>query len=114
MICETLQSVDVRCPALQRNSVPHKFWLLIVTILLELICLLLNSEQKRSCLLTSYNFSDVQVRQEEIKEELTKADLDRRVDLYLTETETIWMLDMPSVVVSVESEDAGRVLYVYR
>ncbi|KAF1425469.1 WD repeat-containing protein 78, partial [Spheniscus humboldti] len=67
-------------------------------------------EQKRSCLLTSCNFSDVQVRQEEIKEELTKADLDRRVDLYLTETETIWMLDMPSVVVSVESEDAGRVL----
>ncbi|NXW09730.1 WDR78 protein, partial [Fregetta grallaria] len=64
----------------------------------------------RSRLLTSYNFSDVQVRQEEIKEELTKADLDRRVDIYLTETETIWILDMPSVVVSVESEDAGRVL----
>ncbi|NXK12490.1 WDR78 protein, partial [Herpetotheres cachinnans] len=64
----------------------------------------------RSRLLTSYNFSDVQVRQEEIKEELTEADLDRRVDIYLTETETIWILDMPSVVVSVESEDAGRVL----
>ncbi|NXV92575.1 WDR78 protein, partial [Calonectris borealis] len=64
----------------------------------------------RSRLLTSYNFSDVQVRQQEIKEELTKADLDRRVDIYLTETETIWILDMPSVVVSVESEDAGRVL----
>ncbi|NXL46974.1 WDR78 protein, partial [Podilymbus podiceps] len=63
-----------------------------------------------TCLLTSYNFSDVQVRQEEIKEELTKEDLDRRVDLYLTETETIWILDMPSVVVSVEAEDAGRVL----
>ncbi|NXA23148.1 WDR78 protein, partial [Ibidorhyncha struthersii] len=64
----------------------------------------------RSHLLTSYNFSDVQVRQEEIKEELTKEDLDRRVDIYLTETETIWILDMPSVAVSVESEDAGRVL----
>ncbi|XP_059678210.1 dynein axonemal intermediate chain 4 [Gavia stellata] len=48
--------------------------------------------------------------QEEIKEELTKADLDRRVDIYLTETETIWILDMPSTAVSVESEDAGRVL----
>ncbi|XP_055671727.1 dynein axonemal intermediate chain 4 [Falco peregrinus] len=56
------------------------------------------------------SLSDVQVRQEEIKEELTEADLDRRVDIYLTETETIWILDMPSVVVSVESEDAGRVL----
>uniref|UniRef100_A0A8B9Z441 Dynein axonemal intermediate chain 4 n=1 Tax=Buteo japonicus TaxID=224669 RepID=A0A8B9Z441_9AVES len=66
-------------------------------------------EQKRSRLLTSYNFSDVQVRQEEIKE-WTNEDLDRRVDIYLTETETIWILDMPSVVVSVESEDAGRVL----
>ncbi|GAB0193266.1 dynein axonemal intermediate chain 4 [Grus japonensis] len=53
---------------------------------------------------------DVQVRREEIKEELTKEDLDRRVDIYLTETETIWILDMPSVVVSVESEDASRVL----
>ncbi|NXJ32466.1 WDR78 protein, partial [Ciconia maguari] len=63
-----------------------------------------------SRLLTSYNFSDVHVRQEEIKEELTKADLDRRVDIYLTETETFWILDMPSVAVSVESEDAGRVL----
>ncbi|XP_053929730.1 dynein axonemal intermediate chain 4 isoform X2 [Cuculus canorus] len=56
------------------------------------------------------SLSDVQVRQEEIKEELTKEELDRRVDIYLTETETLWMLDMPSVVVSVESEDAGRVL----
>ncbi|XP_042662508.1 dynein axonemal intermediate chain 4 isoform X2 [Tyto alba] len=58
---------------------------------------------------TTVSLSDVQVRREEIKEELTKEDLDRRVDIYLTETETIWILDMPSVVVSVESEDAGRV-----
>ncbi|XP_075615266.1 dynein axonemal intermediate chain 4 isoform X2 [Balearica regulorum gibbericeps] len=56
------------------------------------------------------SLSDVQVRREEIKEELTEEDLDRRVDIYLTETETIWILDMPSVVVSVESEDASRVL----
>ncbi|NXD71388.1 WDR78 protein, partial [Eolophus roseicapillus] len=54
---------------------------------------------------------DVQVRQEEIKEELTKADLDRRVDIYLTETETIWILVLPAVVMSTESEDAERVLY---
>ncbi|NXX89608.1 WDR78 protein, partial [Centropus bengalensis] len=53
---------------------------------------------------------DVQVRQEEIKEELTEEDLDRKVDIYLTETETMWMLDVPSVVMSVESEDAGKVL----
>ncbi|NWY52320.1 WDR78 protein, partial [Chionis minor] len=73
----------------------------------KFICRLFNFEQKMSRLLTSYNFSDVQ---EEIKEELSEEDLDRRVDIYLVETETIWMLDMPSVAVSVESEDAGRVL----
>nr|XP_038038631.1 dynein intermediate chain 4, axonemal isoform X3 [Anas platyrhynchos] len=56
------------------------------------------------------SLSDAQVRPEEIKEQLTEEDLDRRVDIYLTETETIWMLDMPSVVASVESEDAGRIL----
>lgn len=48
-----------------------------------------------------------------MKEELTKEDLDKRVDIYLTETETLWIFDMPSVMVSVEAEDAGRVQYVY-
>uniref|UniRef100_A0A672UTY2 WD repeat domain 78 n=1 Tax=Strigops habroptila TaxID=2489341 RepID=A0A672UTY2_STRHB len=59
---------------------------------------------------TTLSFPDVQVRQEEIKEELTEADLDRRVDIYLTETETIWILNLPAVVMSTESEDADRVL----
>ncbi|XP_062480427.1 dynein axonemal intermediate chain 4 isoform X1 [Pezoporus occidentalis] len=59
---------------------------------------------------TTISCPDVQVRQEEIKEELTEADLDRRVDIYLTETETIWILDLPAVVMSTESEDAERVL----
>ncbi|NXN45478.1 WDR78 protein, partial [Rhinoptilus africanus] len=59
---------------------------------------------------TTVSLSDVQGSKEEIKEEPTKEDLDRRVDIYLTETETIWILDMPSVAVSVESEDAGRIL----
>ncbi|XP_025930359.1 WD repeat-containing protein 78, partial [Apteryx rowi] len=58
---------------------------------------------------TNVSITDVQVRREEIKEQLTKEDLDRRVDIYLTETETIWIFDMPSVTVSVESEDAGKV-----
>ncbi|XP_061859906.1 dynein axonemal intermediate chain 4 [Colius striatus] len=53
---------------------------------------------------------DVQVKRGEIKEELTREDLDRRVDLYLTETETLWLFYMPVAVVSVESEEAGRVL----
>ncbi|XP_064003529.1 dynein axonemal intermediate chain 4 isoform X2 [Pogoniulus pusillus] len=53
--------------------------------------------------------TDMQVRQEEIKEQLTEEDLDRRVNLFLTETETLWILEKPSVVVSTESEDAARV-----
>ncbi|NXE99569.1 WDR78 protein, partial [Menura novaehollandiae] len=53
---------------------------------------------------------DVQVRQEELEEALTEADLDQRVDIYLSDTETLWMLDMPSAVVSTEAEEAGRVL----
>ncbi|NXG66327.1 WDR78 protein, partial [Hemiprocne comata] len=69
-----------------------------------------NAKQKRSCLLSSSNFSDVQMRQEEIEEELTEEDLDRRVDIYLTETETLWILEMAPVVVSTESEEAARVL----
>ncbi|NXW56259.1 WDR78 protein, partial [Eurystomus gularis] len=58
---------------------------------------------------TAVSSSDVQVRREETTEELTEEVLDRRVDIYLRETETLWMLDMPSVVVSAGSEDAGRV-----
>ncbi|NXI43275.1 WDR78 protein, partial [Galbula dea] len=67
-------------------------------------------EQQESAFLSSPYFSDVQVRQEEIKEELTEEDLDKRVDIYLTETETLWIMDMPSVVVSSEAEEAARVL----
>ncbi|XP_067996965.1 dynein axonemal intermediate chain 4 [Melanerpes formicivorus] len=52
---------------------------------------------------------DVQMRQGEIKEQLTEEDLDRRVDVFLTETETLWILEKPSVVVSAESEDAARI-----
>ncbi|XP_030429513.1 WD repeat-containing protein 78 isoform X2 [Gopherus evgoodei] len=58
---------------------------------------------------TAISLSDVQVRRDEIKEQLTKEDIDKRVDIYLTETETIWLLDMPTVMMSVESEDAEKV-----
>ncbi|XP_067419436.1 dynein axonemal intermediate chain 4 isoform X3 [Emydura macquarii macquarii] len=58
---------------------------------------------------TAISLSDVQVRRDEIREQLTKEDIDKRVDIYLTETETIWILDMPTVMVSIESEDAEKV-----
>ncbi|NXA66410.1 WDR78 protein, partial [Mohoua ochrocephala] len=41
---------------------------------------------------------------------LTEAELEQRVDLYLSETDTLWMLDLPTAVVSTEAEEAGRVL----
>ncbi|XP_071605982.1 dynein axonemal intermediate chain 4 isoform X2 [Heliangelus exortis] len=56
---------------------------------------------------TTAGLAGVQVRQGEM---LTEEDLDRRVDIYLTETETLWILDMSPAVVSTESEDAARIL----
>uniref|UniRef100_A0A674JV03 Uncharacterized protein n=1 Tax=Terrapene triunguis TaxID=2587831 RepID=A0A674JV03_9SAUR len=76
---------------------------------LQLSFPLLILEQKNIFIFTLYNLTDVQVRRDEIKEQLTKEDIDKRVDIYLTETETIWLLDMPTVMMSVESEDAEKV-----
>ncbi|NXY09789.1 WDR78 protein, partial [Pteruthius melanotis] len=41
---------------------------------------------------------------------LTEAELEQRVDIYLSETDTLWMLDLPTAVVSTEAEEAGGVL----
>lgn len=41
---------------------------------------------------------------------LTEAELEQRVDVYLSETDTLWMLDLPTAVVSTEAEEAVRVL----
>ena len=46
---------------------------------------------------------------EPVKEELTDKDLEKIVDLTLTETETIWLLDMPGVCCSTESEEAAGI-----
>ncbi|XP_060132812.1 dynein axonemal intermediate chain 4 isoform X3 [Zootoca vivipara] len=54
-------------------------------------------------------FIDVQVRREEVPEPLTKGDLEKRVDIFLTETETIWLFDMPTVMLSTEAEEADSV-----
>lgn len=53
--------------------------------------------------------TDVQARREEVKEQVREDIMDRVMDSYLTETETIWMLDIPGVSVSVDSEDAEAV-----
>lgn len=44
-----------------------------------------------------------------MKETLTEDDLDKVVNLTLTETETIWLLDMPGTSVSNEAEEAAKI-----
>ncbi|KAK2889218.1 hypothetical protein Q8A67_014593 [Cirrhinus molitorella] len=57
----------------------------------------------------SSSLTDVQTRREKVKEQVREDIMDRVVDCYLTETETIWLLDIPAVSVSVDSEDAEAV-----
>lgn len=64
------------------------------------------------CILLCLLHSDIQVRKEEVKEQVREDILDSVVDCYLTETETIWLLDIPAVSVSVDSEDAEAVKWV--
>ncbi|NXO46006.1 WDR78 protein, partial [Locustella ochotensis] len=61
----------------------------------------INLEQQGCC------FSAVQ---EEGEAALTEAELEQRVDIFLSETDTLWMLDLPTAVVSTEAEEAARVL----
>ncbi|XP_048354869.1 dynein axonemal intermediate chain 4 isoform X2 [Sphaerodactylus townsendi] len=51
---------------------------------------------------------DVQVRREEMQEPVAKEELEKVVDIYLTETETIWIFDMPTIMVSSEAEEADK------
>ncbi|XP_070602220.1 dynein axonemal intermediate chain 4 isoform X2 [Erythrolamprus reginae] len=55
---------------------------------------------------TISSFTDVQVRREEMLEQLTKQDLEKTVDILLTETETIWIFNMPTVMISSEAEES--------
>ncbi|NWI00409.1 WDR78 protein, partial [Tichodroma muraria] len=48
--------------------------------------------------------------QEEGEAALTEAELEQRVEIFLSETDTLWMLDVPTALVSTEAEEAGRVL----
>ena len=49
------------------------------------------------------------VVRQDVKEDLTEEDLEKIVTFNLTETETIWLLDMPGICVSTESEEAAVV-----
>ncbi|XP_067314517.1 dynein axonemal intermediate chain 4 [Pseudorasbora parva] len=57
----------------------------------------------------SNSLTDDQARREEVKEMKREDVLDSSVDCYLIETETIWLLDIPAVSVSIDSEEAEAV-----
>ena len=48
-------------------------------------------------------------KRQEVQEVPTEDDLGNVVDIVLTETDTIWMLDLPDTKVSKESEEAPGV-----
>ncbi|XP_022089217.1 WD repeat-containing protein 78-like [Acanthaster planci] len=52
---------------------------------------------------------DVQTERQIEKEVLTEEDLDKVVTVQLTETDTIWMLDLPAICLSAESDEAVKV-----
>ncbi|XP_048760663.1 dynein axonemal intermediate chain 4-like isoform X4 [Ostrea edulis] len=54
-------------------------------------------------------WAEIRHKREEVKETLTDADLEKVVNLTLTETETIWLLDMPGTSVSNEAEEAASI-----
>lgn len=54
-------------------------------------------------------WAEIRHKREEVKETLTEDDLDKVVNLTLTETETIWLLDMPGTSVSNEAEEAAKI-----
>ncbi|XP_043941522.1 dynein axonemal intermediate chain 4 [Protopterus annectens] len=56
-----------------------------------------------------HSISDVQVIREDVREHLTDKLLEKMIDIQLSETETIWLLDLPAVMVSVESEEAEMI-----
>ncbi|KAJ1170646.1 hypothetical protein NDU88_002519 [Pleurodeles waltl] len=58
---------------------------------------------------TAVSLSDIQIRRDEIREQVTEQDLNKVVDVFLTETDTIWFLDMPALLVSVDSEEAEKI-----
>ncbi|XP_004841550.1 WD repeat-containing protein 78 isoform X1 [Heterocephalus glaber] len=55
------------------------------------------------------SFTDLRVMRAAPETVLTKEDLEKNVEILLTETDTLRFFDLPTVMVSVESEDAEKV-----
>lgn len=54
-------------------------------------------------------WTEIRQRRPDVKEVLHEGDLDKIVDITLEETETIWMLDIPTVCVALDSEEADNI-----
>ncbi|XP_038608865.1 dynein intermediate chain 4, axonemal isoform X2 [Tachyglossus aculeatus] len=58
---------------------------------------------------TLFSYSDVHVKKDVALEQLTKEDLEKKVEILLAETKTLVLLNLPPVMISVESEEAETV-----
>ncbi|XP_030063051.1 dynein axonemal intermediate chain 4 isoform X2 [Microcaecilia unicolor] len=58
---------------------------------------------------TALSTSDIRVKREDMREYPIERDLNKVVDIYLTDTEMIWFLDIPPLFVSMDSEEAAMV-----
>nr|KAF6384152.1 hypothetical protein mPipKuh1_018803 [Pipistrellus kuhlii] len=54
--------------------------------------------------------TELQVTKKTTKKAITKEDLKKMVDILLTETKTITLFDLPTVMISVEADDADKIL----
>ena len=54
-------------------------------------------------------FTEIKHKREEVTEELTDRDLSKVIEIDLSETDTIWLLDMSGVCVAADSDEAPMV-----
>ena len=55
---------------------------------------------------------DVRVMRATAETAITKEELEKNIEIILTETETLRFFDLPTVMFSIESEDAEKIMYV--
>lgn len=61
----------------------------------------------KSCIL------DLRVVRATPEKVVTKEDLQKTIEITLTETETLRFFNLPTIMISVESEEAEKLLYVW-
>lgn len=59
-----------------------------------------------------YSSADFHLKQDDVHEQPKEEDLDKPINVYLSETDTIWLLDMPAAVISSDDPQAELTKYV--